>query len=213
MIQEEGKHYLYRHIRIDTNEIFYVGIGTKYFKNTGSKIYQRAFTTHNRSMFWKNIMLKTKWFAEILLESDDYEFIKQKEKEFIALYGRRDLGTGTLCNLTDGGEGVANRVLTEELRLKYRNGNKGKRMSEKNKKQMSLSKMGLGNPMFRKTEDLHHNAKPVYQYDINNNFIATYSCLKTAARLLGYSYNNLSRCCLGKQKLSKGFKWSYIPLV
>lgn len=25
-----GKHYLYRHIRLDKNEPFYIGIGTKY---------------------------------------------------------------------------------------------------------------------------------------------------------------------------------------
>lgn len=24
------KHYIYRHIRLDTNEVFYIGIGTKY---------------------------------------------------------------------------------------------------------------------------------------------------------------------------------------
>ena len=30
-----------------------------------------------------------------------------REIELIALYGRRDLGTGTLCNLTHGGEGAA----------------------------------------------------------------------------------------------------------
>ena len=32
MIQEEGKHYLYRHIRLDTGELFYIGIGTKTIK-------------------------------------------------------------------------------------------------------------------------------------------------------------------------------------
>lgn len=29
MIVSNGKYYLYRHIRLDTNEVFYVGIGTK----------------------------------------------------------------------------------------------------------------------------------------------------------------------------------------
>lgn len=29
MIVDEGKYYLYRHIRLDKNEPFYIGIGTK----------------------------------------------------------------------------------------------------------------------------------------------------------------------------------------
>ena len=29
MIEDQGKYYLYRHIRLDTNEPFYIGIGKK----------------------------------------------------------------------------------------------------------------------------------------------------------------------------------------
>lgn len=29
MIEPEGKYYLYRHIRLDKNQPFYIGIGTK----------------------------------------------------------------------------------------------------------------------------------------------------------------------------------------
>ena len=36
-----------------------------------------------------------------------------KEIELIALYGRRNIGTGTLFNLTDGGEGASGAVKTE----------------------------------------------------------------------------------------------------
>ena len=36
------------------------------------------------------------------------------EKKLITQFGRRDLETGTLCNLTDGGEGASGKVLSEE---------------------------------------------------------------------------------------------------
>lgn len=45
------------------------------------------------------------------------------ERYYIKLYGRRDLGTGTLCNLTEGGDGFG--VMSEESREKIRNFHRG----------------------------------------------------------------------------------------
>jgi hypothetical protein len=49
----------------------------------------------------------------------------QLEIELIAKYGRRDLATGTLCNLTDGGEGGSGHIATESQReyLRQRHAN------------------------------------------------------------------------------------------
>lgn len=124
MIACEGKHYLYRHIRLDTSEVFYIGIGTKH-----KKWYTRSYNKTNRNDFWKRVVDKTEYKVEIVLESDNYDFIQQKEIEFIALYGRRNLGKGTLVNLTDGGEGALNAVCSEEKREKLRQKNIGKTMS------------------------------------------------------------------------------------
>ena len=49
MIQEIGKYYLYRHIRLDTKVPFYIGIGTKIKGGTFKRIYKRAFETNRRS--------------------------------------------------------------------------------------------------------------------------------------------------------------------
>src|SRR6478609_1889133 len=98
MIEHTGNHYLYRHIRLDTGEPFYIGVGTAPKNNvfTFFNNYKRAFSHHSRTNHWHNIVNLTDYEVEILLESDDYEFIKQKEIEFIALYGRADKGEGTL---------------------------------------------------------------------------------------------------------------------
>ena len=99
-------YYLYRHIRLDNNEPFYIGIGKKFSPDKIWKHnteYARAYEKSKRSKFWKNIVSKTDYKVEILLESNDKEFICQKEIEFIKLYGRRFNNTGTLVNFDEGG--------------------------------------------------------------------------------------------------------------
>lgn len=116
MILNEGQYYLYRHVRLDTNEVFYIGIGTKLKSQYFRTIYKRAFCIHRENFIWKSITLKTDYEVEILLESDCYKFIKEKEIEFIKLYGRKNLKEGTLSNMTNGGEGVKGRVPSKEWR-------------------------------------------------------------------------------------------------
>lgn len=105
MIVDNGKYYLYRHVRLDKNEPFYIGIGTKrerkQFKSYKAEYY-RAFDK-DRNNFWKSVVNKTDFKVEILIESNDRSFIGDKEKEFISLYGRRDTKNGELCNQISGG--------------------------------------------------------------------------------------------------------------
>jgi hypothetical protein len=126
---------VYRHIRLDTNEVFYIGIGAKEI---------RAYATKDRSNWWNNIISKTLYEVEIIFEHEDYEFIKEKEKEFIKLYGRRDLGLGTLVNMTNGGEGTIGVEITEDQRAVRRdqmmgckNPFYGKKHTEETKKKIS----------------------------------------------------------------------------
>lgn len=43
--------YVYKHIRLDTNEVFYVGIGS-------GITYKRAYKVNGRTQFWQNITKK-----------------------------------------------------------------------------------------------------------------------------------------------------------
>lgn len=93
--------YVYRHIRLDKNEPFYIGIGS-------DKTYKRANAKYkgDRNEIWYKIVDKTKFEVEIIFDDVDWDFACKKEKEFIALYGKKSNGTGILANITDGGEGV-----------------------------------------------------------------------------------------------------------
>lgn len=146
------KFYVYRHIRLDNNTPFYIGVGTKKLGENSSKFskfsseYERAFKKSGRNNLWKSIERKTQYRVEIIFESDSHEEVKNKEIEFIALYKRR-LDGGTLANLTLGGEGVLGinrteaekrylsevnkgKIISEETRIKLRQAMTGRKMSE-----------------------------------------------------------------------------------
>lgn len=120
------KYYLYRHIRVDKNEPFYIGIGTKSEQDLKYGYYGRASAKHVDNNIWLKIIAKTEWRWEILLESDDRKFISEKEKEFILLYGRKCDNSGTLANLTLGGEENHGYKHTDEAKKKISEVQKGK---------------------------------------------------------------------------------------
>lgn len=120
------KYYLYRHIRVDKNEPFYIGIGTKSEQDLKYGYYGRASAKHVDNNIWLKIIAKTEWRWEILLESDDRKFISEKEKEFILLYGRKCDNSGTLANLTLGGEENHGYNHSEEAKRKISESQKGK---------------------------------------------------------------------------------------
>ena len=130
--------YIYRHIRGDKNQVFYIGIGTD---DKGK--YTRAYSK-NRNRYWKRIVENTDYEVEILLDDITKEEAIKKEMEFIQIYGRRDLGLGTLCNLTDGGEGASN--MSEEGKERIRQFRRNSVMPQEQKNRYSEMFKGSGNP-------------------------------------------------------------------
>lgn len=116
------KHYLYVHKRLDNDEIFYIGIATL----DRGKYYYRATCTKKRNQFWKNVAAKTKYIVFIISESDDKRVICDQEKNYIKIFGKRCSKEGTLCNLTDGGEGMFGHKIewTQEMRNKIGEANR-----------------------------------------------------------------------------------------
>ncbi len=108
--------YIYRHIRPDTNEVFYIGKGNNLDKKKSK--YRRAFETLKRNDFWIKVYNKNnqKISVDILFECESEQVVNEKEIEFISLYGRRDLGKGSLVNLTNGGDGSLGYIMSEANR-------------------------------------------------------------------------------------------------
>lgn len=202
------RYYLYRHIRKDKNVPFYIGVGTKNKRRTISSCYSRAYNLTGRNKIHTNIVSKTDIEIEIIYESDNLQDIFNKEIEFIALYGRINLNSGTLANLTSGGEGGgqgwSEEVMNEAKRKRRENGTNaanGKRIGADTAsgKIKPYDRRGSGNPKYK---------GPVGKFK-NGVFIKQYPMAKDVVED-GYTPNNVSLALNGKLKTSGGFEWKYL---
>jgi hypothetical protein len=131
---------VYQHMRKDTNEIFYIGIGDN----------DRPYEKHGRNQYWHNIVNKYGYELEILIEDISWELAIEFEIFLIAFYGRKNKKLGPLVNLTDGGEGTHGYVASKETRKKMSDCRKGKKLLEKTKNKISESKKGSNHHMYGK---------------------------------------------------------------
>lgn len=144
--------YLYRHIRLDKNEPFYIGIGS-------DETYERAYSKNRTNKHWINIVNSIDYEVEILLDNLSWEEACKKETEFIQIYGRIDLNTGTLVNLTDGGEGTINRIVSNETKSKMSKSATGKKLSDSTKEKLSKINSGENNSYFGKKHSVEVREK------------------------------------------------------
>lgn len=136
---------VYRHRRLDTNNIFYVGI---------SKDKRRPYADGRyRNKIWNRIVSKTNYNVEIIADNISYEDAIELEIFLISIYGKLSNNTGTLSNLTDGGEGTlgikswcsGTKGLVKPNKGSFKKGHKlglGRKLSEAHKKIIGDSTRG-----------------------------------------------------------------------
>lgn len=129
--------YVYRHIRLDKNQVFYVGYSSK------NDNYKRAYQKKSRNKHWYNVTNKTDFEVEILFDEITWQQAKKKEIEFVALYGRADLSKGTLVNKTGGGDGLVEGLFSAETRKKISDAHKGEKNHNYGKKLSNSTKIKL----------------------------------------------------------------------
>lgn len=219
--------YVYRHIRLDKNEPFYIGIATH---------LKRAYEKSQRNKIWKSIVSKTEYVVEILFDDLTREQACKKEYEFVSLYGRIHNKTGILANLTCGGEDFPGewnrgRKASEETRAKLREAAKykkpksresyektaaalrGRPKSEEHRRKLSEYFKGKSNGPW-KPEQRQKNLnfwlkqyQPVAQYDLNGNLIKIWDNRTMASIELGIKKDQIRNCMRGRMNQCGGFKW------
>ena len=121
-----NRFYTYAYLREDRTP-YYIGKGEK----------DRIYSTNRKINKPKDIS-RIIFLKQNLTEAEAF----RHEIYMIAVFGRIDLGTGILYNMTDGGEGSSGRIHSEETKKKLSEAHKGKTLSEKHKKKLSEVRKG-----------------------------------------------------------------------
>lgn len=232
--KNECTFYLYEHIRLDKNEVFYVGIGKKY---NHLKDFTRAKAKDKeRNCIWRRIVEKTDYKIRIIFESNNRKEVEQLEIELIKKYGRFKNG-GTLCNLSDGGEGakgIDQSHLWKPVYIYHKTGEFYKSFDShiECSKELDVVRNVIGNsinkdflvkgfilkdykedfvePILDIKEKLKKRlSKPVYQYSKEEKLIKKWESSSEAQRELGISGGHIREVIRGNtvRKTAGGFIW------
>ena len=118
-------YYTYAYLREDKTP-YYIG------KGTGNRIY----STNRKGLKPPKDKSRIIYLKQNLTEEEAF----RHEIYMIDVFGRKDLGTGILHNMTDGGEGASGALRSKEYRRKMSEANKNP--SEETRRKMSEAQKG-----------------------------------------------------------------------
>ena len=117
-----NRFYTYAYLREDRTP-YYIGKGKR----------NRAYNKHQKGISVPKDKSRIIFLKQNLTEAEAF----RHEIYMIAVFGRKDLGTGILRNMTNGGEGPSGMVHSEETKDKIRQRAMGRKASQKTKQKLS----------------------------------------------------------------------------
>ena len=208
--------------------------GKVYIGQTTKSVRKRVIQHMTNSRPW--VKTKKSYFANALnkygFENFTFDVIERcnnqqeldnRERYWIAYYNSNNKKYG--YNIDSGGNsGKKRKPLSEEHKQKLLLANLGRKKSDQEKARISSAiKARFSNPEYRETykqlclKAKHPNKKPVYQYDLEGNFIKKWDCIADVNIILYGSKRkgNLNRnITLNNNKKQLGFMknnsiWSF----
>ncbi len=203
-----NRFYTYAYLREDGTP-YYIG------KGKGRRLYKKGKGEVGKPTDKSRII----YLKQNITED---EAIKH-EIYMIAVFGRKDLGTGILRNKTNGGDGVSGYKPDEEMclsiskrmkgnqlakghthsletREKISKANKGITIPEERKKRISLAHIGKTISEKTKQKLREHNVKYLYEITSPEGEIYTTNNLNYFCKSNGLDTAAMQRVCSGKQK-------------
>lgn len=134
-----NKFYIYMYLDFD-NIPFYIGKG----KDGRYKVQEHLYTRNNNRLLKNKIRkvgvpnVRIHFLHKNLTEKESFYW----ERYWIKYIGRKDKKEGSLCNLTDGGEGISGMPRSEETKRKISDAQKGKEVSAETCEKLSKAHKG-----------------------------------------------------------------------
>lgn len=167
-------------------------------KGCGKRAWSHIKRSTNRRLQYKINLLISKGFPpdiKIIQQNLLHEEACILERERIVEYGRRNMKTGTLYNLTDGGEGSYGRICSEETKNIFSKQRKGKSRTESQKE-------AFKNRAPLTEEQL--NKKRIHLAEIRKKSHTDDSNKKRAQSLKGHKPSDHTREIWSKQRKGRG---------
>ena len=233
MSELQNIYYVYKYT--DKDDIpFYMGMGKDYrYKD---HLWIRKDKKYKDLYFYRklNKMIDNdeKFNVEIIHKELSRKEAIEIEKYYIAFYGRKCFGLGTLCNLTEGGDGGVPGIIKESTREKLRLNWLGKKHSPESIEKMRKVQRGLKHRKLTEEQLVVHSQvvverwkSPEYREKVHIKILENYAkrieeTKKTGEVVIWETQFDIdvprnalwriSACCRGKRKAYRKSTWRYI---
>jgi hypothetical protein len=189
---------VYQHLK-PNGQVFYVGIG---------KEKSRAYSKCNRSKYWKNYIKNCEYEVQILKSDLNWNDACELEKILISHYGRKDLGTGFLINMTNGGDGTYGLIMSEESNIKRKLAMSGRTFTKEHVQKLRNKKLGTIQTKEQKINRGIYKSKQI----INTKTNEIYNSVLELSIILNVKVKTLQKKLNGQLKNNTNFKYTGIWL-